>query len=211
MLLVLAALAVTAADPSDADRIVVTNPAWERLPTGDDIAHFYPERAQRKGVSGAATVQCLVSVKGTLTDCRVLTETPAGENFGDAALRLTQFFRMRPKTVDGQPTAAGSVVIPIRFQLPDGWSQAKAERIAQARACYGQVAHRAENAVTSDDGWRAAAYWSFQLSLAIAGSLGPPSAFEKALAEGHAEAASGTLVPPKGADLQTCLFQVPKK
>ena len=40
--------------------------------------------------------------------------------FGEATLRMSKLFRMRPKTQDGAPVEGGSVRIPIRFNLPKG-------------------------------------------------------------------------------------------
>ena len=36
---------------------VITNPDWLRRPSGEDLAQYYPERAQRLGVAARATLQ----------------------------------------------------------------------------------------------------------------------------------------------------------
>jgi len=98
---------------------VVTNPDWLRTPNGDDLARYYPERAQRNGVEGKATINCAVNTGGNLVDCRVADESPAAQGFGRAALKMAGEFHMRPETRDGVPVAGARISIPIRFRLPD--------------------------------------------------------------------------------------------
>jgi protein TonB len=97
---------------------VITNPDWLRKPSGDDLARFYPDRAQRTETNGQATISCSVTASGTLTNCSIVSETPADYGFGDAALKLSRTFRMRPKTSDGNPVEGGTVRVPIVFRVP---------------------------------------------------------------------------------------------
>ena len=53
-------------------------------------------------------------------DCSVVSEDPADQDFGDAALKLSKLFKMRPQSKDGVPTGGGTVRIPIRFQIAKG-------------------------------------------------------------------------------------------
>lgn len=97
---------------------VITNPDWARRPSGDDIARYYPDRAMRMNVEGRATISCSVTAKGTLESCDIVSEDPADQDFGSAALRMSKLFKMKPKTADGAPVEGGTVRIPIRFALP---------------------------------------------------------------------------------------------
>ena len=99
---------------------VITNPDWIRGPGPNIIGPVYPAKASINGQSGAAKIKCIVTVKGALDRCVVVEESPPGWGFGSAALALSQYFAMRPRIVDGIPAGDATVVIPIRFDLPDG-------------------------------------------------------------------------------------------
>jgi protein TonB len=97
---------------------VITKPDWARKPTGEDMARYYPDRAQRMEVGGRATLSCTVTAKGSLEGCSVVSENPADYGFGDAAMKLSRLFRMKPKTLDGAPVDGGQITIPIVFTVP---------------------------------------------------------------------------------------------
>ena len=99
---------------------VITQPDWLRRPSAEDMAKYYPDRATRMNIEGRAMLACTVNARGTLDACTVTEETPAEAGFGDAAMKLSKLFKMRPQTKDGQPVDGGKINIPIRFQLPKG-------------------------------------------------------------------------------------------
>jgi len=99
---------------------VITSPDWLRRPSAEDMERYYPERAQRMNVSGRASISCTVNARGTLEGCSVTSEDPSDAGFGDAALRMSKLFKMRPMTKDGAPVDGGRITIPIKFVLPQG-------------------------------------------------------------------------------------------
>jgi protein TonB len=109
---------VAAPAPPPPRATVITNPDWTSRPNADDLAKYYPERASRLNVNGRAEISCTVTAKGTLTDCSAVSEDPSDQGFGEAAMKMSHLFKMRPKTRDGAPVDGGTVRIPIRFEMP---------------------------------------------------------------------------------------------
>jgi TonB family protein len=85
---------------------------WVRKASDEDIAQYYPDRAQRLGVSGKATISCTATGSGALEGCRVVSEDPADQGFGTAALKMSRLYRV--PAGDGGKT----VTVPIDFGIP---------------------------------------------------------------------------------------------
>lgn len=98
------------------DPPVITSPSWLRKPGTREFERFYPPSAVHRNIQGSVTLACSVTVAGAVVACHPTAETPAGEGFGEAAVKLSRYFRMSPPTRDGRPTEA-QVNIPIRFTL----------------------------------------------------------------------------------------------
>jgi protein TonB len=60
------------------------------LPKPDGHADYYPAAAAGKEINGAATIKCRIAANGRLTDCAVVSETPAGYDFGKGTIEMAQ-------------------------------------------------------------------------------------------------------------------------
>lgn len=98
---------------------VIRNPSWVTRPTAAQLARLYPDRAAERGVRGAVTMECRVAAQGSVNGCVVLRESPTGYGFGEAALASTRYFRLNPRTIDGQAIEGARVHIPMGFNLAD--------------------------------------------------------------------------------------------
>jgi len=102
------------APPAPPRPSVITNVQWSSRPrpTADD----FPARALERGVSGSATVRCVAQPNGRPANCQVVSEEPAGQGFGRAAVRIVQRGQLSPRTVDGAAVNASfNVTVPFNL------------------------------------------------------------------------------------------------
>lgn len=91
---------------------MVRNPGWAVR-----IAPEYPRRAMRDGVEeGSVVLECVARADGGVRDCQILSETPSGHGFADAALEATKDARFHPQQIDGVSQDA-SITFTTRFRL----------------------------------------------------------------------------------------------
>ncbi len=99
MLAYLLAAAVQAAvDPAP-----IAEARWKRIPSVYDRALAYPEGAAARGVSGKATLKCRINDLGMAANCRVHSETPTGEGFGKALMKLRSSMSFQPPAPGEDP------------------------------------------------------------------------------------------------------------
>ncbi len=178
---------------------IMTNPDWQQKPTGEDVLRYYPQGAQMKGLGGRAAINCNVTAQGALADCVVSEESPIGEGFGEAALKLAPNFRMRPMLKNGVPVDGGKIHIPIRFQLPGGL----VDPLTVQLSCYGQSAAMADRQPDSAEAWTA--YFSAQIAALAANSKSSPTIFEDELKGAHLSAVRAKGPGPSEPQLRTCI------
>jgi TonB family protein len=95
----------------------IGKPDWVTRPTADDLKIYYPKAAENAGKEGMVVLDCRVRRDGGLRACKVRSQDPSDYGFGEAALKLSTTFRMRPKDEYGRSTAGGAVTIPIMFKI----------------------------------------------------------------------------------------------
>jgi TonB family protein len=93
---------------------VITNPDWLKRPSLSELESVWPSDAH--GAPGKAIISCVVTATGGVRDCTVVSESPSGKGFGQAALLLSASFVFKPGTVDGKP-------VDIRTTIPINWER----------------------------------------------------------------------------------------
>jgi TonB family protein len=93
----------------------------------DEVLEAYPAAAKAKGLEGEATLAC-DGTANRLSNCRVVSEAPAGEGFGDAALTIARRYQVEPSTGPSKPLPPQTFT--IAFGLP------KARTVRAGRAEY---------------------------------------------------------------------------
>ncbi len=94
----------------------VTSPTWTAMPSVEDFQATFPKA--ENGVNSVRVVlACTVEAGGALGGCKVDSESPAGQGFGQGALALAPKFRVGPWSQDGQPTVGATLKLPIRYEL----------------------------------------------------------------------------------------------
>jgi protein TonB len=86
---------------------------WIETPTAVQFAALDPADHR----PGVVELNCTLVTGGRLSDCMVVSETPARKGFGEAAQKLSRYFRAAPTSRDGQTVEGGTVNLTIRFNV----------------------------------------------------------------------------------------------
>ncbi len=76
--------------------------------------HLLAESFAPTEQDGSVVLECILSGTADLTECQVVSETPAGQGFGQAALDMAKNAKMKPGGAAGQ-----RVRFTTRFRLAD--------------------------------------------------------------------------------------------
>lgn len=86
-----------------------------RGPTVGELRALHPREAFRQRRGGQATLACRVRLDTTLSDCRLVDESPPGMGFGQAALAASRYFRFRPPMQNGAPIDGREVRVGVEW------------------------------------------------------------------------------------------------
>src|SRR5579875_2843057 len=100
-----------------AEAAVTQKPLWTEVPKMSDLATVYPPLAKRYHVEGRAEIRCRIEITGAITNCAVASESPVGYGFGNALIKATLNFKIRPASIDGKLVAYDDFAIRTNFRL----------------------------------------------------------------------------------------------
>src|SRR5581483_5855613 len=112
--------------PSDAPAPAPGAPAAAPLPAGvtrpqvsltDPVLGFYPAAARAAGVEGQAVIHCKRDEHLALTGCTLVSEDPAGQGFGAAALAMAAKSPQNPRLLLKDAAAEPAADTTIRFTV----------------------------------------------------------------------------------------------
>jgi protein TonB len=112
----LLALAMQADDWVEPTGPEAAGAAWVAQPSHTEFMRAYPSQADWNATPGHAVLQCVFTAAGRLSDCAVVSEAPAGQRFGVAALKLARYFRAVAKPA-GASLAGKLITLPITFEV----------------------------------------------------------------------------------------------
>lgn len=90
----------------------LVRPTWVRQP-----APFFPALAASRGIEqGDVSLRCEALASGELGACEIISESPPGVGFGEAALASMRDARIKPRSIDGFRTDS-RVAFTVRFRM----------------------------------------------------------------------------------------------
>lgn len=106
-----------AREPDQPAGVGVFAPTWRTGPTPQQVTDGRPALAQMFGVGGWGQLNCIVTDSGGLSFCVDRAESPQGFQFGDAAQRLSKFYRLSKADMD-RGAQGETVSVLVEFPRP---------------------------------------------------------------------------------------------
>jgi TonB family protein len=88
-------------------------------PSPSTMNAFLPKSMTKKPghQAGEVVLKCKLHPDGTVSDCAVVDQTNPAAPFGEAALKASTLFRIKPRMANGTATDANWVLIPVSFDF----------------------------------------------------------------------------------------------
>jgi TonB family protein len=90
---------------------------WIHKPGPFQIFAFLPRKFAKSGITGKVVLKCKVLPTASVSDCSVVSDTNPDGVLGDAALKASALFKIRPRMVNGTLSDYAWVLIPISINL----------------------------------------------------------------------------------------------
>ncbi len=99
--------------------IQITSADWIHKPSPSTMNAFLPESVTKKPGhrAGEVVLKCKLHPDGTVSNCAVIDETNPAVPFGEAALKASTLFRIKPRAANGIATDENWVLIPVSFDF----------------------------------------------------------------------------------------------
>jgi hypothetical protein len=88
-----------------------TPPNWRVPPKPGDFATTATTAAWKSGETGRVVMNCMLGKLGTLYQCMVVYQHPAGKGFGTMMLRFADYLRLKPALLAGKPVLSGVNIV----------------------------------------------------------------------------------------------------
>lgn len=79
----------------------------------------YPPIALRRGISGYAVIEVIITTTGGVRDPKLVEEFPENKGFGKYALRAAKKLKYKPRVIDGVAEEVPGVLYKFSFQIAD--------------------------------------------------------------------------------------------
>jgi hypothetical protein len=94
-------------------------PIWTRIPSPQTLSEIYPSRARDANMEGRVDLECLIRADLS-AECHVVSESPRGFGFGDAARRALDVLQAAPALTDGRSAIGSRSIVTIHFRTQSG-------------------------------------------------------------------------------------------
>jgi TonB family protein len=90
---------------------------WIHKPGPFQIFAFLPRKFSKSGITGKVVLKCKVLPTASVSDCSVVSDTNPDGVLGDAVLKASALFKIRPRMVNGTLSDYAWVLIPVSINL----------------------------------------------------------------------------------------------